>query len=103
MQDPKLILADEPTASLDPEIGREIMGLIFKISQSTRVPVLVSMHNVELAKQFVERVIALKQGVKIFDGHPTKVDLANIYKEITDDVADTEDPAPAVVTGAGTP
>lgn len=103
MQDPELILADEPTASLDPEIGREIMELIFEISQSTRVPVLVSMHNVELAKQFVERVIALKQGVKIFDGHPTKVDLANIYKEITADAADTEDRSPTVVTGTSTP
>ncbi len=80
MQEPKLLLADEPTASLDPEIGREIMELIFEISEATNIPVLISMHDVGLATQFVERVIALKDGVKIFDGKATGVELEQIYK-----------------------
>ena len=80
MQEPKLLLADEPTASLDPEIGREIMELVFEISESTNIPVLISMHDVALATQFVERVIALKDGVKIFDGKATGIDLEQIYK-----------------------
>jgi phosphonate transport system ATP-binding protein len=80
MQEPKLLLADEPTASLDPEIGREIMELIFEISDATNTPVLISMHDVTLATQFVERVIALKDGVKIFDGKSTEVELQQIYK-----------------------
>lgn len=81
MQEPKLLLADEPTASLDLEIGREIMELIFEISEATNIPVLVSMHDVTLATQFVERVIALKAGVKIFDGKATGIDLEQIYKD----------------------
>lgn len=75
------MLADEPTASLDLEIGREIMELIFEISEATNIPVLVSMHDVTLATQFVERVIALKDGVKIFDGKATGIDLEQIYKD----------------------
>ena len=81
MQEPKLLLADEPTASLDLEIGREIMELIFEISEATNIPVLVSMHDVALATKFVERVIALKDGVKIFDGKVAGIDLEQIYKD----------------------
>ncbi len=81
MQEPKLLLADEPTASLDPEIGREIMELIFEISEATNIPVLVSMHDVTLATQFVERAIALKDGVKIYDGKASGIDLEQIYKD----------------------
>lgn len=81
MQEPKLLLADEPTASLDPQIGREIMELIFEISETTNIPVVISMHDVALATQFVERVIALKDGVKIFDGKATRVELEQIYKD----------------------
>ncbi len=81
MQEPKLLLADEPTASLDLEIGREIMELIFEISETTNIPVMVSMHDVALATQFVERVIALKDGVKIFDGKAAGINLEQIYKD----------------------
>lgn len=82
MQEPKLLLADEPTASLDLEIGREIMELIFEISEATNIPVLISIHDVALATQFVERVIALKDGLKVYDGKATGVDLEQIYKDI---------------------
>ena len=81
MQEPKLLLADEPTASLDLEIGREIMELIFEISETTNIPVMVSMHDVALATQFGERVIALKDGVKIFDGKAAGINLEQIYKD----------------------
>jgi phosphonate transport system ATP-binding protein len=94
MQEPRLLLADEPTASLDPEIGREIMELICEIARATKIPVLISMHDVALAKQFVERVVALKDGIKIFDGHPTAVDMEYVYKEILGE-PETETEAPA--------
>ncbi|MEX0695725.1 MAG: phosphonate ABC transporter ATP-binding protein [Rhodospirillales bacterium] len=81
MQEPKLLLADEPTASLDPEIGRGIMELIFEISEKSNIPVLISMHDVALATQFVERIIALKDGNKVYDGNATSVDLEDIYKD----------------------
>lgn len=81
MQEPRLILADEPTASLDPTIGREIMELISSIAKTTGIPVLVSMHDVNLARRFVERIIALRDGVKVFDGNPHSADLDHIYSQ----------------------
>lgn len=83
MQHPRLILADEPTASLDPHIGREIMELITTIAADTRTPVLLSMHDTVLATRFVKRVVALRDGTKIFDGLPAGLDLDSIYKEAT--------------------
>jgi phosphonate transport system ATP-binding protein len=80
MQRPRLILADEPTASLDPQIGYEIMELITTMASKERVPVLFSMHDTALAAQFVHRIIALKDGVKIYDGAAASADLDSIYK-----------------------
>ncbi len=99
MQEPKLLLADEPTASLDLEIGREIMELIFEISEATNIPVLISMHDVALATQFVERVIALKDGVKIFDGKATGIDLEQVYKDIDPSIEHSSIGEPAGPTG----
>ncbi len=82
MQNPRLILADEPTASLDPAIGREIMALICGLARAKGIPVLISMHDVQLAKEFVERVIALRGGEMVFDGPPAAADFRSIYTVI---------------------
>lgn len=83
MQEPALILADEPTASLDPATGEEIMQLICEIGAASRIPVVVSIHDVGLAKRFVSSVVALKAGSKVFEGPPGDVDLDTIYRETT--------------------
>ncbi|KAF4529474.1 hypothetical protein B566_EDAN018128 [Ephemera danica] len=71
MQEPGLILADEPTASLDPKTSVEIMELLQLIAGTRKVPVLINMHDVALAKRFATRVIGMSGGLVVFDGPPT--------------------------------
>lgn len=68
MQDPKLLLLDEPTSSLDPKISREVMALIMEIAKEYRVPVLCNIHDVKLAMEFCNKMIGLQDGEKMFDG-----------------------------------
>ena len=80
---PKLILADEPVASLDPEIGANILQLLKDCSRVTGATVLCSLHQLEFAKRFADRIIGLSGGVTTFDGTPTELsqdDIDRIYK-----------------------
>ncbi|MCE3000533.1 MAG: phosphonate ABC transporter ATP-binding protein [Betaproteobacteria bacterium] len=82
IQDPKMLLVDEPTSSLDPKIAREVMGLIREIAREFGVPVLCNIHDVNLALEYCTRVIGLQDGIKRFDGAPAEIDkrvLADIY------------------------
>ena len=82
MQDPKLLLVDEPTSSLDPKISREVMRLIKEVATEFNVPVLCNIHDVQLAKEFCNKVIGLQDGVKKFDGPTERMDrrmLEEIY------------------------
>ena len=81
-QEPKLLLVDEPTSALDPKISREVMGMIRGIAREFQVPVLCNIHDVDLALEFCDRIIGLQDGVKKFDGPPSRIDkavLADIY------------------------
>jgi len=68
IQDPKLLLVDEPTSALDPKISREIMGLIKEMATELNVPCLCNIHDVQLAMEFCNKIIGIKDGVKMFDG-----------------------------------
>src|SRR5438067_1167111 len=70
MQEPAVLLADEPTSSLDPKTSVEIMQLLTDISGKRDIPVIINMHDVELAKRFAHRVIGMAQGSIVFDGPP---------------------------------
>ena len=70
MQAPDLILADEPTSSLDPKTSVEIMELLVKLAGARGIPVIVNMHNVELARRFASRVIGMTGGAVVYDGAP---------------------------------
>src|SRR3546814_18322282 len=70
---PKLLLLDEPTSALDPKISREVMGLIRSIARELGVPTLCNIHDVQLAKEFCNRIIGLQDGVKMFDGPTEKI------------------------------
>jgi phosphonate transport system ATP-binding protein len=74
MQDPHLLLVDEPTSSLDPKIAREVMGLIREIASELNVPVLCNIHDVKLATEFCTHVIGLQDGVTKFEGRPDELD-----------------------------
>ena len=71
MQEPNLLLLDEPTSALDPKISREVMTLIRTITTELKVPVLCNIHDVQLAKEFCNKIIGLQDGNKMFDG-PTE-------------------------------
>ena len=82
MQDPDLLLVDEPTASLDPKTARQIMRLIRELAIERNRPALINIHDVALAQTFADRVIALKAGQVVFDGLPgalTPAVLTDIY------------------------
>jgi len=70
MQDPDLLLADEPTSSLDPKTSVEIMELITALAGKRGIPVIVNIHNVDLARRFAQRVIGMTGGAVVFDGPP---------------------------------
>ena len=70
MQQPALLLADEPTSSLDPKTSVEIMELLARIAQDRNIPVVINMHDVELAKRFASRIIGMAGGRVVYDGPP---------------------------------
>lgn len=84
MLDPALILADEPVASLDPRISADIMGLIRDQARARGATVLCSLHQIDLARAFADRIVALRDGQLVFDGPPESLDhtaIATIYGE----------------------
>ena len=70
MQAPKLLLADEPTSSLDPKTSVEIMTLMRDLCRGRGIPVMVNMHDVELARRFADRIVGMSGGAIVFDGPP---------------------------------
>lgn len=68
MQQPRLLLADEPTSSLDPKTSVEIMGLMRDVGQEHSLPVIVNMHDVELARRFANRIVGMSGGKVVYDG-----------------------------------
>jgi phosphonate transport system ATP-binding protein len=70
MQHPELLLADEPTSSLDPKTSVEIMELLINLTESRRIPVILNIHNVPLAKRFATHVIGMTGGSVVYDGPP---------------------------------
>jgi phosphonate transport system ATP-binding protein len=76
MQQPRLLLADEPTSSLDPKTSVEIMALMQAMSETHGFPVIVNIHNVELARRFAGRIVGMTGGRVVYDGPPERLDEA---------------------------
>ena len=70
MQDAQLVLADEPVASLDPRSGREVMELLFEIVRERKLTLICVLHQLDLAQEFAQRIIGLRQGRILLDGSP---------------------------------
>tara|TARA_R110000787_G_scaffold8607_39_gene29415 strand:+ start:2858 stop:3652 length:795 start_codon:yes stop_codon:yes gene_type:complete len=68
MLDPEIVLADEPVASLDPKISRDILCLIRDAAKERNTTVLCSLHQIELAREFGDRIIGMRDGRVVFDG-----------------------------------
>jgi len=82
MQEPVILLADEPTSSLDPKTSVEIMELLRQLAQDKGIPTLVNIHDVNLAKRYAQRMIGMSGGEVVYDGKPdgiTDTHLKSIY------------------------
>jgi len=74
MQNPAIILADEPVASLDPVLAHSIMQYLEKINKEEGVTILCSLHFLDLVHRYADRAIALNDGKLMFDGRPSDID-----------------------------
>jgi phosphonate transport system ATP-binding protein len=84
IQDPQLLLVDEPTASLDPKTSRQIMRLICELAVERNLACIINIHDVPLAKMFAQRIVGLRLGEIVYDGVPeglTDKVLTEIYGE----------------------
>jgi phosphonate transport system ATP-binding protein len=114
MQEPDLLLVDEPTAALDPKTSRRIMRLIGDLCREHDLTAIINIHDVPLARDFTERIIGLRDGALVFDGAPEALDdaaLTDIYGEEDweassngrDDGDDEASNEPAAVPPGGAP
>ena len=84
LQNPQILLVDEPTASLDPKTSRQIMRLIIELAAERDLGAIINIHDVPLAMLFVKRIIGLREGEIVYDGDPdglTQERLTEIYGE----------------------
>jgi len=88
MQDPELLLADEPVASLDPATSTSVMTYLEKVNKELGVTVLCNLHFLSLVRQFGTEVMALKDGHDVFHGLPDEIDEAWFKKIYGDDAVE---------------
>src|SRR5438132_4373511 len=90
MQEPKLMLADEPVASLDPATSHSVMRYLEEINKEDGITVIANLHFLSLARRYATRVIALKGGRIVFDGLPTEIDDARFRAIYGEDAVEVE-------------
>ena len=110
MQDPDILLVDEPTASLDPKTSRQIMRLITELAAESGIAAIINIHDVALATTFAERIVGLRLGEIVYDGDAKGLShdvLTTIYgeedwtttlKDTGKAAEDTAEPQPAAQT-----
>ena len=110
IQDPEILLVDEPTASLDPKTSRQIMRLICELCEERGLAAIINIHDVALAQMFVQRVVGLQLGRIVYDGPPDGLSaeaLTEIYGEedwsATIRKVDDEETEPSAEEEAATP
>jgi phosphonate transport system ATP-binding protein len=88
MQNPRLILADEPVASLDPKMSHSVLDLLHEIAREDGIPVLVSLHVLPLALQHSDRIVGLKHGEMLVSAPTHQLDAAaleSLYENDSDE------------------
>jgi len=94
-QEPTVMLADEPVASLDPPTSRAVMHDLKRINRELGITTLVNLHFLDLAREYADRIIGLRSGELVFDGHGSEADEA-VFEQIygrsltADDVLEAE-------------
>jgi len=82
MQGPRIILADEPVAALDPQSAEQVMGILATINKTQGIGIIVNLHSLDIARRYFPRIIGLREGQVVFDGTPndlTEATLLDIY------------------------
>ncbi|MFU1783684.1 phosphonate ABC transporter ATP-binding protein [Haloarcula japonica] len=95
IQRPKILLADEPTSALDPDTSREVMSLLTDIAHEDDIPIIINIHEVDLAVDYADRIIGLSDGEIVFNGPPDDLDQAardEIYRG-GESISDREGPS----------
>ena len=83
MQEPKLILADEPVASLDPVLAHSILKYLEQMNKERGITVLCSLHFLDLVHRYATRAIALKDGQLVFEGLPKEIDVGVAESDVS--------------------
>lgn len=78
MQEPSLLLCDEPIASLDPNSSKVIMDLVRRLTRESNITCIVNLHQVHVAMEYATRIIGVRQGRIVFDGPPSRLDTGTI-------------------------
>ena len=90
MQDPDLLLTDEPVSALDPATSHSVMQYLEQMNKEDGVTVLASLHFLSLARRYGTRIIALKGGELMFDGSPSEIDEAKFREIYGEDAEEVE-------------
>jgi phosphonate transport system ATP-binding protein len=104
-QEPDIVLADEPVASLDPETAVTVLSLLREICRQDGITVVVSLHQVDLARRFADRIVGLSAGRVVVDEPPSRLDaeqIAQIYRQTSDRSSTTPSATLTVPTAKGT-
>lgn len=105
MQDPTIILADEPIASLDPKSSQQVMEALRTVNREDGLTVICNLHNVQMARDFCDRIIAMRDGQVVFDGTPDTLssdDVREVYGMDPEHDDDTPHAAAALSVAAQT-
>lgn len=78
-QRPEMILADEPVSSVDPERAKSLVELLIGLAREEGQTLVMSLHDIDLAKRYFDRVIGLREGRVVMDGAPDQIDLKQLY------------------------
>src|SRR6185436_2716947 len=100
VQHARIILADEPIASLDPESARNVMEILTRVNRERGITVFVSLHQVQFARRYCPRTIALRLGEVVFDGPSAELTaplLRNLYGTAVDELLDGTEALDAMV------
>lgn len=107
VQGAEILIADEPISALDPSSARRVMDVLADINAQDRITVLVSLHQVEYARRYCKRTIAMRNGAIVFDGPSTSLSnafLAELYGSASEELvlpdAPAEQPVPVHATGS---
>jgi phosphonate transport system ATP-binding protein len=96
LQKPRILLADEPIASLDPHNARVVMDALAAVNREDGLTVLTNLHHLDTARAYCERIVALQGGRVVFDGPPTQLTAEAVYKiyGVTEDEFDNDTALP---------